>query len=177
MLSPRIMRTAPAGMRHGGDAVHDISASTRSFLSDLSSSTEELKREIEAARRERDEIAARIATLEMRLAENTATLRAMQAYAGEADGTRNGEEQARTAASAPDQSSLTIEECILHVLRGRGGLLPLEITRKAEAMGVTSSASSIRARLTKLHKEGTVVRDSQSRYWLAAAGTEATRDE
>ncbi|SED03167.1 hypothetical protein SAMN04490357_3602 [Streptomyces misionensis] len=156
--------------------MHDISASTRSFLSDLSSSTEELKREIEAARREREEIAARIATLEMRLAENTATLRAMQAYASEADGTRNDEEKARTAASASDQSSLTIEECILHVLCGRGGLLPLEITRKAEAMGVTSSASSIRARLTKLHKEGTVVRDSQSRYWLAAAGTEATRD-
>ncbi|NMO37312.1 hypothetical protein HG826_27765 [Streptomyces sp. GMY01] len=156
--------------------MQDVDASTRSFLSDLSSSTEQLQRDIEAARRERDEIAARIATLEMRLAENTATLRAMQAYAGEADGKQDGEEQARSAASASDQSSLTIEECILHVLHGRGGLLPLEITRKAEAMGVTSSASSIRARLTKLHREGTVVRDSQSRYWLAAAGSEATRD-
>ncbi|MEU5084840.1 MULTISPECIES: hypothetical protein [Streptomyces] len=71
---------------------------------------------------------------------------------------------------------MSIEECILHVLRGRSSLLPPEIMREAQDLGVTRSASRIRARLSKLHKEGTVVRDAASRYRLATAGSEAARN-
>ncbi|NJQ04086.1 hypothetical protein [Streptomyces lonarensis] len=65
----------------------DIDTSTHHFLAQLSAQTDELRQGIEAARRERDEAAARLAALESRLADSTAALRALKLYTGEASNT------------------------------------------------------------------------------------------
>ncbi|MBK3555964.1 hypothetical protein JHN55_05305 [Streptomyces sp. MBT56] len=148
---------------------------TQDFLSQLGSQTEALRKDIEAARRDRDEAATRLATLEMRLADNTALMRAMRAYTGGDDSADSQAVGDGAATGGESDRRMSIEECILYVLRGDSGLLPLEIMHKAQKLGVTRSASSIRARLSKLHREGTVVRDAESRYRLATAGSGATR--
>ncbi|WP_128375155.1 hypothetical protein [Streptomyces cavernae] len=156
-------------------AVADIDISTHHFLAQLASQTEELRQGAEAARRERDEAAARLADFEKRLADSTAALRALQVYTGDAPGSPMGDGDADTANDSEAPHALSIEEAILRVLRGESGLPPLEIARRVETLGVSSSASSIRARLSKLAKQGTLRRDGKSRYSLAVVGSEGTR--
>ncbi|WP_151478317.1 hypothetical protein [Streptomyces albicerus] len=161
--------------RKGEVAVADINVSTHHFLAQLASQAEELRQGAEAARRARDEAAARLADFEKRLADSTAALRALRIYTGEASKSPTGDGGAGTASGPESTHALSIEEAILHVLRGEGGLPPLEIARRIEALGVSSSASSIRARLSKSVKQGTLRRDGKSRYSLAVVGSEGTQ--
>ncbi len=174
-LSPQILCTKADRDGEGVVPVDDIDTSTHHFLAQLSAQTDELRQGIEAARRERDEAAARLAALESRLADSTAALRALKLYTGEASNTGDGARESDTP-NGEHGASLSIEEGILHVLRGTNGLLPVEIARGVQALGVPSSAASIRARLSRLRKDGTVVRDKESRYSLAYAGSEGTRN-
>lgn len=157
-------------------AVTDIDASTHHFLTELSSQADELRKGVETARRERDEAAARLADLEKRLADSMAALRALQVYTGETPGAAAGDREADTANVPNGTHALSIEEAILRVLRANSGLTPLEIAQRVDVLGVKSSASSVRARLSKLVKQRTLRRDGKSRYSLAVAGSEATQN-
>ncbi|MGW0705811.1 hypothetical protein ACWD4G_07565 [Streptomyces sp. NPDC002643] len=145
------------------------------FLAQLIEQAEELQRGAECARRERDEAAARLADFEKRLADSAAALRALRIYTGEAPKSPTVDGQADTANGSEGTHSPSIEEAILQILRRESGLPPLEIARRVEALGVSSSASSVRARLSKLVQQGTLRRDGKSRYSLAVAGSEGTR--
>lgn len=175
MLSPQIMNATVGDGRKGEVAVTDIDVSTHHFLAQLSEQAEELRQGAEAARRERDEAEARLADFEKRLADSTSALRALRIYTGESPKSPTGDGQADTASGPEGTHTPSIEEAILRVLRGEGGLPPLEIARRVEALGVSSSASSIRARLSKLVKQGTLRRDGKSRYSLAVVRSEGTR--
>jgi hypothetical protein len=105
-----------------------------------------------------------------------AAVRALQVYTGETPGATAGDRAADTANGPNGTHALSIEEAILRVLRANSGLTPLEIAQRVDAMGVKSSASSVRARLSKLVKQRTLRRDGNSRYSLAVAGSEATQN-
>jgi hypothetical protein len=174
-LSPQILGTKADRDGEGVAPVNDIDTSTHRFLAQLSAQTDELRQRIEEARRQRDEAAARLAALESRLVNSAAALRALKLYTGDS---ANGDDEAGEFGSLNGEqgASLSIGDGIFHVLRANGGLLPGEIARRVKALGVPSSAASIRARLSRLRKEGTVVRDSKSRYSLAYAGSGGTRN-
>ena len=146
----------------------DIDASTLDFLAQLRAQTEALRKGAEVARRERDEAAVRMADLETKLADSTAALRALEVYTGEA--TEGSAAAADNPARQDGMQAQSIEEAILRVLREEEALTPLEIARTVEALGVSSSASSVRARLSKLVKLGTLRRDGKSRYSVSKAG-------
>jgi len=155
--------------------VTDINASTHNFLDQLSSQADEFRKEVEAARRERDEAAARLVVLEKRLADSTAALRAMRNYAGDVAQDATSDTEADRANGQGNTRPPSIEEAILQLLRTGGALPPLEIARRVNALGVESPASSVRARLSKLVQRGTLQRDDKSRDSLVVAGTEATQ--
>ncbi|WP_371095854.1 hypothetical protein [Streptomyces sanglieri] len=151
----------------------DIDASTLDFLAQLRAQTEALRQGADVARRERDEAAFRLVDLETKLADSTATLRALEIYTGEA----TGAPETTDSPTEPDGTQVqSIEEAILRALREKEALTPLEIARAVEALGVSSSASSVRARLSKLVKFGTLQRDGKSRYSVSKTGSGATRD-
>ncbi|MFE3945845.1 hypothetical protein ACFXPV_28905 [Streptomyces sp. NPDC059118] len=85
---------------------------THDFLSRLGRQTEALREDIEAARRERDEAATRLATLEMRLAGNTALLRAMRADTGGEDCAGNQADPDGAATGDEGDRRMSIEECM-----------------------------------------------------------------
>ncbi|WNM35775.1 hypothetical protein RKE30_38170 [Streptomyces sp. Li-HN-5-11] len=153
----------------------DINASTHDFLDQLSRQTDEFRKEVEAARRERDEAAARLVALEKRLADSEEALRAMRLYAGDTARDVTSDTEAGPANGRRDTRPRSIEEAILQLLRTEGALSPLDIAQGVNALGLASPASSVRARLSKLIQLGTLQRDEKSRYSLAAAGTEATK--
>jgi hypothetical protein len=153
--------------------VTDINASTHDFLDQLSIQTDEFRKAVEAARRERDEAAARLVVLERRLADSTAALRAMRNYAGDIGQDARSDAEASVANGQGSTRPPSIEEAILQLLRAGDALPPLEIARGVNALGVESPASSVRARLSKLVQQGTLRRDAKSRYSLVAAGLEA----
>jgi hypothetical protein len=175
MLSPQIMDAMARAYSEGEVAVTDIDASTHHFLDQLREQANELRLGIETARRERDEAAARLADLEKRLADSTAALRALCVYTGEVPQPATGETKTDTVNGPGNGQGLSIEDAILQALRGEDGLTPLEIVRRVDVLGVNSSASSIRARLSKLVRQGTLRRDDKSRYSLAVVGSEATQ--
>ncbi|MEV5140452.1 hypothetical protein AB0K71_04930 [Streptomyces syringium] len=151
----------------------DIDASTLDFLAQLRVRTEALRQGAEVARRERDEAALRLVDLETKLADSTATLRALEIYTGEA----TGPAAATGSPTEPDgMKAQSIEEAIFRALREKEALTPLEIARAVEAHGVSSSASSVRARLSKLVKLGTLQRDGKSRYSISKTESGATKD-
>ncbi|MFF7950670.1 hypothetical protein [Streptomyces griseorubiginosus] len=151
----------------------DVDASTLNFLAQLRTQTEALRQGAEVARRERDEAAVRLADLEKKLADSTAALRALEVYTGEA---AEGSATTDSPAGPDGTQAQSIEEAILRVLREEEALTPLEIARTVEALGVSSSASSVRARLSKLVKLGTLQRDGMSRYSVSKAESGATKD-
>ncbi|MDF3141709.1 MULTISPECIES: hypothetical protein [unclassified Streptomyces] len=153
----------------------DINASTHDFLDQLSRQAEEFRKEVEAARRERDEAAARLVTLEKRLADSEEALRAMRFYAGDTAQDATSDTETGPANGQGDTRPRSIEEAILQVLRAEDALSPLDIARGVNALGLASPASSVRARLSKLIQRGTLQRDDKSGYSLVAAGTEATQ--
>ncbi|MBX7473486.1 hypothetical protein [Streptomyces sp. NPDC056132] len=111
--------------------------------------------------------------MEAKLADSAATLRALEVYTGEVT---EGSAATDSPASQVGTQAQSIEEAILQALREEEALTPLEIARTVEALGVRSSASSVRARLSKLVKLGTLRRDSKSRYSVSKVGSEASRD-
>ncbi|MCN9244495.1 hypothetical protein NGF19_27555 [Streptomyces sp. RY43-2] len=151
----------------------DIDASTLDFLAQLRAQTVSLRQGAEAARRERDEAAVRLADLEAKLADSSTALRALEVYTGEA----TGDSAATDSPTGPHGTQAqSIEEAIFQALREKEALTPLEIARAVEALGVSSSASSVRARLSKLVKLGTLQRDGNARYSVNKKGSGATKD-
>jgi hypothetical protein len=154
--------------------VTDIDASAHLFLAQLREETEVLREGARAARQERDEADARLADCEAKLAHSAEALRALLVFTGEDP--EPAENNAAGAQGPTDQDGTeasSIEEAILQALRGGVSLAPLEITRRVEALGVSQSAGSVRARLSKLLKRGVVQRDGKSSYRIA--DVEATR--
>lgn len=172
MLSPEIMNITASPGREG-EVVPDIDSSTRDFLTQLRAQSEEFRRDAEVARHERAEAAARLADLETKLASSEAALRALQVFAGEASKVTEGSSATASPAGQDGAPAQSIEEAILWVLRGQGVLTPLEIAQGVEGLGVSSSASSVRARLSKLVKQGTLRRDGRSRYSVGKVESEA----
>jgi hypothetical protein len=149
--------------------VTDVEASAQQFLSQLRENSEILKERVTTARRERDEAQARLADAEAKLGHSMGAVRALLAYTGGSP--EPGEDD---PAKSADPDTVSLEGAILRVLRESSGgtLTPSEIAQELEALGVTRSAASVRARLSKLVKQGVLERDAASRYSICAAGTE-----
>ncbi|WP_329346222.1 hypothetical protein [Streptomyces microflavus] len=156
--------------------MQDIDASAHRFFQQLREQADAFREGVKVAKLERDEANARLADAEAKLAHTLEAMRAMRVYTGE--GTEPPEEDLESQGESSSQEGAeisSIEAAIFEVLGVGVWLSSSEITRKVEALGVSSSAGSVRARLSKLRKQGIVQQDSRSKYSVSKPGSGASR--
>ncbi|TKA01943.1 Lrp/AsnC family transcriptional regulator [Actinacidiphila oryziradicis] len=150
----------------------DSDASAHHFLQQMREQLEAFRESARVARRQRDEADARLADAEARAAHMEVVVRTLLVYG---EGAESSEKDEAGDGSIGHESSEapSIEEAILQTLHKGVALSPSEIARSVEALGVSQSPGSVRARLSKLVKQGILQRDDKSKYSINKVGSEA----